>query len=55
MEYTKEARFRGSEFIRMATGSSRDILMALLSPEVFYTESEVDKLIHDFLKRKVDN
>lgn len=45
--------YKGSEFIRLATGSSRDILIVLLEPDKPYTEAQVEQLVSDYLEKEV--
>lgn len=52
-EAIKEPTFSGSQLIRAATGVSRDIMAAALSPDKQYTEAEAKSIIDKFLKKEV--
>lgn len=45
--------FKGSEFIRLASSGSKDILTVLLEPNKTYTEDEVKKLVDNYLNKEV--
>ena len=45
--------YKGSEFIRIAAGSAKDILTILLEPDEMYTEDQVDQMADDYLKKEV--
>jgi hypothetical protein len=54
MENTAEAaRYKGGEFIRISSGSTRDILTVLLESERMYTEAEVAALVEEYLNKEV--
>lgn len=45
--------YKGSEFIRAAAGSSKDILAVLLEPDKPYTEANVSAKVDVYLKKEV--
>lgn len=52
-ENTVLVKFKGSELIRAAAGTSRDILRVVLQPDSFYTEEDVKLLTSKFLGKEV--
>lgn len=46
-------RYKGSEFMRLAAGGTRDILTVLLKEDQTYTEAEVSVMVDQFLKKEV--
>jgi len=46
--------YKGSEFIRAASGTTKDIFTVLLEPDKMYTEPEVSSMLDKYLKKKVE-
>ena len=47
------ATYKGSEFIRLAAGGSKDILAVLLEPDKPYNEAQVERLVNNYLRKEV--
>lgn len=47
------ARYKGGEFIRIASGGTRDVLTVLLEKEKMYTEAEVSAMVEKYLAKEV--
>lgn len=45
--------YKGGEFIRVATGGTRDILTVLLVPDKLYTEDAISKMVSEYLAKEV--
>ncbi len=53
MAHNSTPTYKGSEFIRLAVGSSKDILTVVLEPDVLYTEEHVTTKVNEYLTKEV--
>ena len=45
--------YRGGEFIRAASGGTKDLMTVLLEPDRLYTEAEVAGILEAHLRKEV--
>lgn len=47
--------FRGSELMKAASGTARDVLTVVLKPDRLYTGEETEQLTNKFLNKEATN